>query len=373
MIGRMIATLLVVSAGLSLRVPQEEPAGSRLPESPMTAPLYLAEEPPECRSLRSIRIPIDVPAEAGPDRRRGRTTEEALELARSLQGMLRAGAEFETLARTHSRSPQAREGGVLGTYPRGVLLPSFDRFLFTAGIGDVSEPIVEGEAVHLLQRIERWAACRQIFLKGRGDDVRAKAQELVERLRGGEDYLALAREHSDDPKSARRGGAWSIFERGADDTLLKKATFDASVGEIFGPLHSPLGFHIGKREALEVEHDPASGFAGLRESNWVRATGLLVAHEKGKEIRARRTLIAANDLATELFALARARELPLAKLAKEHTDEPGGRERAGDLGWIYRGNPNRLRPLEKLFLVRPGTLLEPRHTDEGWILLQRTH
>ena len=199
--------------------------------------------------------------------------------------MLRAGAEFETLARTHSRSPQAREGGVLGTYPRGVLLPSFDRFLFTAGIGDVSEPIVEGEAVHLLQRIERWAACRQIFLKGRGDDVRAKAQELVERLRGGEDYLALAREHPDDPKSARRGGAWSIFERGADDTLLKKATFDASVGEIFGPLHSPLGFHIGKREALEVEHDPASGFAGLRESNWVRATGLLVAHEKGKEIR----------------------------------------------------------------------------------------
>jgi len=372
MIVRMIATLLVVSAGLSPRALQQEPAGDPSLESPMTAPLYLSEEPPGCRSLRSIRLPFELPAEDGPARQGGRTRAEALELARSLGGMLGAGAEFGALARAHSRSPLARQGGVLGTFPPGVLLPAFDRFLFAAEIGEVSEPIVEGGAVHLLQRIERWAACRQIFLKGRGDEVRARAEELVERLRGGEDYQALAREHSDDRESARRGGAWLIFERGSDDTLLKKAAFDAPVGEVFGPLSSPLGFHVGKREPLEVEDDPASGFAGLRENNWVRATGLLVAHEKGKEIRARRTLLAANDLAKELFVLARARELPLAELAKEHTDEPGGRERAGDLGWIYRGNPNRMRPLEKLFLVRPGTLLEPKHTDEGWILLQRT-
>ena len=329
------------------------------PESLLTAPLFLQEEPPECRSLRSIRLPYG--ADAG-----GRDREEVRAQARSLRRLLAAGADFAKLARTHSGSPAAHKGGVLGTFPPGVLVPEFDRFLFASALDEVSQPIDAGGAIHLLQRIERWAACRQIFLQGKGDEVREKAEALVAVLRGGADFAALAREHSRDAESAARGGAWRIFERGADDALLKRATFEARVGEVFGPLESPLGFHIGRR-------DPLEGFdEALRESNWVRASAILVGHEKGRSVRAPRSLLAAADLAKEIHALARHRSLDLRELASKHTDEPGGKERDGDLGWIYRKNPNRLRALERLFLVPPGTLLEPVHTDEGWLVLQRT-
>jgi len=353
-----VLRLAPILVSLALLTQAQEPTR---PESLMTAPLYLGVEPPECRSVRTIRL------EYGDGSRvHGRVREQALALARNLRGLIVAGADFKELARAHSQSPSARNGGHLGTHAPGVLVPEFGDFLFAAKLGDVSAPIDIGGAIHLLQRTERWAACRQIFLKGRGEEVRALADELVKRLREGADFGALAREHSADPASAKHGGAWRIFERGRDDSLLKRAAFEVHVGEIFGPLASPLGFHIGRRDAI-------GGFdESLRERNWVRATGILIAHEKARVVKAGRGLIAAADLAKELHALALDRSQGLSELAAKHTDEPGGQARQGDLGWIYRGNPNRLGPLERLFLVPAGTLLEPKHTDEGWILLQRT-
>lgn len=353
--------IALLAAAFAIQV-EEKPA-----QSILTAPLYLGEEPPECRSLRLIRLAFDGSDEGSRERPRvGRTREQAAVMARNLFGLIEAGADFGQLAATHSQAPSANKGGVLGTYPPGVLVPAFDHFLFSAELREVSQPIDIDGALHLLQRIDRWAACRQIVLKGRSDEVCALAKEIYERLQAGADFEELARGYSDDPASAERGGAWRLFERGAQDALLKEAVFTADVGEVFGPLESPLGFHIGRRDAIEG-FDPS-----LRENNWVRGCAVLIAHRQGKTIRESRSLRVASRLAREIYAAAQHETVDLAELARRHTDEPGGRERSGDLGWIYRDNPNRVRVLERLFLAKPGALLEPMSTEEGWIVLQRT-
>lgn len=351
---------------LVLAVPAAPQAADGAPRSPLTAPLYLGEAPPDCRSLRVLRL--DHVADDAPDRG-GRTRAQALELARNVVRLARAGADLGELVRQHGSGRAALDGGVLGTFPPGVLLPAFDAFLFAAELGEVSAPIEAEGAVHVLQRVERWAACRQIFLRGREPEVRERAEALARRARAGEDFAALAREHSEDPTSAARGGAWRVFERGPDDALLKAAAFDAAVGEVFGPLESPLGWHVGRRvppaelDALDPD---------LRESSWVRARAVVVAHETSRPVRAARDLEAAKGLAREIHALAVERGEGLAELARRHTDEPGGRERAGDLGWLHRRNPNRLRPLDRLFLAEPGRILEPLPSEAGWLVLERT-
>lgn len=353
--------IVLLAAAFALQV-DEKPA-----QSILTAPLYLEEEPPECRSLRLIRLAFDGGDERGRERPGvGRTREQAAVMARNLLGLIEAGADFAQLATAHSQAPGAKKGGVLGTYPPGVLVPAFDHFLFSAELGKVSQPIDIDGALHLLQRIDRWAACRQIVLKGRSDEVCALAQELFERLQAGADFEELARAHSDDPASAERGGAWRLFERGAKDALLKEAVFTADVGEVFGPLESPLGFHIGRRDAIEG-FDPS-----LRENNWVRGRAVLIAHRQGTAIRENRSLRVAARLAREIHAAAQHETADLAELARRHTDDPGGKERRGDLGWIYRDNPNRVRSLDRLFLAKSGALLEPMSSEEGWIVLQRT-
>src|SRR5690606_31450559 len=82
----------------------------------------------------------------------------------------------------------------------------------------------------------------------------------------------LARAHSQDPLSAPRGGALGIYERGPRDRLLKAAAFEARLGEVLGPLRTPLGWHLVQRV------DPATLDPSLRETTLVRAQGILVSY-----------------------------------------------------------------------------------------------
>ena len=53
--------------------------------------------------------------------------------------------------------------------------------------------------------------------------ARKKADELLARAKGGEDFAALAKEHSDDPGSAVRGGDLGAFPRGRMDPTFEQA------------------------------------------------------------------------------------------------------------------------------------------------------
>lgn len=85
------------------------------------------------------------------------------------------------------------------------------------------------------------------------EEARSRLQEIRERIEGGEDFAAIAREVSDDPGSAAQGGDLGYFGRGRMVPEFEEAAFAADTGELVGPIESPFGVHLievtGRREA----------------------------------------------------------------------------------------------------------------------------
>jgi peptidyl-prolyl cis-trans isomerase D len=81
--------------------------------------------------------------------------------------------------------------------------------------------------------------------------VKAKAEELLKRAQGGEDFAKLAKENSQDPGSAAQGGDLGFSERKAFVGPFADAAFGMNVGEIKGPVKTQFGYHILKLEAIQ--------------------------------------------------------------------------------------------------------------------------
>ena len=78
--------------------------------------------------------------------------------------------------------------------------------------------------------------------------VRAKAEDILRRVRAGEDFATLAREFSEDPGSRAQGGDLGWFGRGVMVKPFEEAAFALKAGEVSGLVESPFGFHIVKLE-----------------------------------------------------------------------------------------------------------------------------
>ena len=72
----------------------------------------------------------------------------------------------------------------------------------------------------------------------------ARAEELLARVRGGEDFAAVAQEASDDSGSAAAGGDLDWVEPGVMVAPFEDALFSMEDGEIRGPVRTPFGFHL---------------------------------------------------------------------------------------------------------------------------------
>jgi peptidyl-prolyl cis-trans isomerase C len=75
--------------------------------------------------------------------------------------------------------------------------------------------------------------------------ARARAREILGRLRGGEDFAALARQHSQDG-SAERGGDLGYFARGRMTPNFERAAFALPVGKLSDVVETPFGYHLIK-------------------------------------------------------------------------------------------------------------------------------
>jgi peptidyl-prolyl cis-trans isomerase C len=112
----------------------------------------------------------------------------SLEEARRLQQQLRQGKKFADLARKYSLSPDAKVGGDLGFFPRGVMPRSFDEVAFRLAVGQVSDVVTSDYGYHLLQVLERRPA-----RKGELDAVRREVeQKLIQRKRADAQKIYLA-------------------------------------------------------------------------------------------------------------------------------------------------------------------------------------
>ena len=79
-------------------------------------------------------------------------TKEACE---ALKAEIAAGADFADLAAAHSTCPSGQEGGALGSFRPGQMVPEFDKVVFSAPIGEVQGPVKTQFGYHLIEVTSR--------------------------------------------------------------------------------------------------------------------------------------------------------------------------------------------------------------------------
>ena len=178
-----------------------------------------------------------------------RVTEAFREAARAkAQGILdsiKAGADFDEMARRHSDDAgSARNGGNLGLARRGVFVREFEEAAFALEPGQVSELVEtkfgfhiikllekKGEAVqpqHILVRVQKTGESDQSVI----DTLKAIRQRILD----GASFDDLALRYSEDEETKKFGGSLGVIEVGELSDEMKKVQQDLSPGGISEPV-----------------------------------------------------------------------------------------------------------------------------------------
>ena len=120
----------------------------------------------------------------------------------------------------------------------------------------------------------------------KGDRLKAKAKEfaiaLLDSIKNGADFAALAKKYSDDPGSAAKGGELGFVKRGIFFPEFEAAAFQLNEGELSEVVESPVGFHIiqmleRRGESIKTRHilvkiksDDAADLKAIEQLNEIR-------------------------------------------------------------------------------------------------------
>jgi peptidyl-prolyl cis-trans isomerase SurA len=186
------------------------------------------------------------------------------------------------------------------------------------------------------------------------EQARDKAERLVQELRGGADFRALAIANSAG-QQAMEGGDLGWRDAEQIPTLFAEAVAKMQQGEIAGPVKSSSGYHIIRLEAVR------SG--GQRE---------LITQTHARHILIRTGPTTSDDDARGRLEQMRQRIQTgedFANLARAQSEDKGSATRGGDLGWLSPGDT--VPPFEaEMDRLEPGKLSAPFRTDFGWHMVE---
>lgn len=77
--------------------------------------------------------------------------EECEKLKKDIEG----GQDFGVIAKQHSQCPSSHDGGALGTFHKGQMVPEFDQVVFNEEVGKVHGPIKTQFGYHLVEITSR--------------------------------------------------------------------------------------------------------------------------------------------------------------------------------------------------------------------------
>lgn len=223
-----------------------------------------------------------------------------------------------------------------------------DQYLREQGAGDPA--LTEVNLAHILVALPENPNEQQVA------QAQAKAQQVLQRARAGEDFAKLARENSDAAGAAQNGGV--IGRRTADrlPPVFLDAVRGLDEGGVAEVLRTQAGFHVVK----------------LLERREMGKTGMAVTQSHARHI-----LIRPNDQVTEAQARTQLAEFKrrvqagqadFGALARDHSQDASARN-GGDLGWA---SPGMFVPEfeEVLNALKPGEVADPITSRFGVHLIQ---
>jgi peptidyl-prolyl cis-trans isomerase SurA len=167
------------------------------------------------------------------------------------------GADFKQLAIANSDDQSALEGGDLGWRKQAQLPSLFTDALEGLEPGEISNPVRSGAGFHLLKLYDQKGGeeklieqhfSRHILLTPNEirneDDTVALLNEIRKKLQAGEEFISQAKEYSEDPGSALKGGelGWSTPESFVP--IFEQTMNSIALNEISEPFKSQFGWHI---------------------------------------------------------------------------------------------------------------------------------
>lgn len=196
---------------------------------------------------------------------------------------------------------------------------------------------------------------RHILMEIRpGEEARQEAvmrlREVQDRLRGGEDFEELAKQYSEDPGTAQRGGSLGFVERGTLFLSFEEAAFGLKPGEISDVVETPVGLHL--IQMVEKRGDKANVRHIL-----IR---LEVNQADQEEVLERLNQIRERALAGEDFG----------ELAREYSQDLSTREEGGDLGWLPVEGLQ-IQPFQSAVdTLQEGQISRPFETQFGYHIIK---
>jgi peptidyl-prolyl cis-trans isomerase C len=77
------------------------------------------------------------------------------EACNELKTKIEGGADFADMAKQHSECPSGKEGGALGEFSPGQMVPEFDAVVFKEEVGKVHGPVKTQFGYHLIEITSR--------------------------------------------------------------------------------------------------------------------------------------------------------------------------------------------------------------------------
>lgn len=179
--------------------------------------------------------------------------------AEQIHEMLENGGDFAQTAVAYSDGQQALEGGDLGWRKRQEIPTLFSDLIDQLQPGEISDIIRSASGFHILKLNETRGVgtdkilvdqnhARHILITPNAVNTDEKAREKLKALRDrileGEDFAALAREYSEDPGTAVRGGDLGWTNPGEFVPEFERTLAELELGEISQPFRTQFGWHI---------------------------------------------------------------------------------------------------------------------------------
>jgi peptidyl-prolyl cis-trans isomerase SurA len=201
--------------------------------------------------------------------------EQVQQHAETVLQRLKAGEDFAQVARAESASYAAKQGGDLGWQEAKQLPDSFNGALALMEVNDLSEVLRDAQGFHIIKLLERQGGNRKLTPTMRtrhilvstqnslsDTEAEQKIRSIYEQLAQGKSFAQLAKQYSDDPGSAVKGGDLGWLKPGQTVPEFEQVMANMPLNAISQPFKSSFGWHI----VQVLEHKQTDTTASMLKS-----------------------------------------------------------------------------------------------------------